>query len=191
MCSSDLQELNFALSRERRVLAVHLEETELTVGIELSLSNKQAILKHELAADVFAEKLIGAVRSLMPVIAPVDIGITAGESSVDEKSVAILPFVNRSSDEEIEYLCDGTAEELIIGLSKIESLKIASQLQSFAFKGGVQDTGAIGRKLKVATVLTGSVQKSVQRVRVNATLTETDSGKVLWAERYDGNMEDI
>jgi TolB-like protein len=185
------QELNFALSRERRILAVHLTPTQLTAGIELSLSNKQAIIKHEMPDAEFTSKFVEAVRSLMPVTPIAVPGISTPKEEIDKQSIAILPFNNRSSDPENDYLCEGIAEELITGLSKIDGLTVASQLHSFAFKGQTQDVSAIGQKLRTAHVLTGSVQKSGQRVRITATLTETSSGNVIWSERYDGTMEDV
>jgi len=186
------QELNFALSRERKILAVHLTPTKLTAGVELSLSNKQAIMKHELTDAQFETKFIEAVRSLMPSIKPIALpGVDESLPEIERKSIAILPFYNRSSDAENEYLCDGIAEELITGLAKLKDLTVASQLQSFAYKGQTQDISLIGQKLKSANVLTGSVQKSGQRVRITATLTETRSGRVLWSDRYDGTLDDV
>jgi hypothetical protein len=167
------QELNFALSRERKILAVHLSAVKLTAGIELSLSNKQAIMKAELTEDVFGNKFLDAVTSLMPVILPITMpGAELVRVEDERQSIAILPLINRSSDPENEYLCDGIAEELITGLAKIDDLRVASQLHSFAYKGQVQDIAAIGQKLRVANVLTGSVQKSGERVRITTTLSE-------------------
>lgn len=185
------QELNFALSRERKILAVHLSPVKLTAGIELSLSNKQAILKHEMSDQAFAGKLAEAARSMMPAITPIAVQEIKGPVVGDQKSIAILPLNNRSSDPENEYLCDGVAEELITGLAKVEGLRVASQLQSFAYKGLVQDIGQIGQKLRVANVLTGSIQKSGERVRISMTLTETETGDIVWSERYDGTLEDV
>lgn len=186
------QELNFALSRERKILAVHLTPTRLTAGIELSLSNKQAIIKADHTEDAFAIKLTQAVRSMMPAISSyIALPGMPAVQEVDPKSIAILPFTNRSSDPENEYLCDGIAEELITGLARLSELTVASQLSSFGFKGQVQDVELIGRKLKTAHVLTGSVQKSGQRVRITATLAETKNGNVLWSEHYDGTVDDV
>jgi len=190
------QELNFALSRERKILSVHLLETKLSMGIELSLSNKQAIIKNDMTELAYATKLGDAVLDLMPKVStpkvmPIDLSGTTEKPTVDAKSVAILPFANRSSDPENEYLCDGIAEELITGLSKIEDLRVASQLSSFGLKGQNLDTIGIGKKLNIAHVLTGSVQKSGERVRVTVTLTEAATGDVVWSERYDGTLDDV
>ena len=107
------------------------------------------------------------------------------------KSVAVLPFANMSADPENEYFTDGMAEELINALSKIQSLRVASRTSSFAFKGKNEDIGEIGRKLKVSTVLEGSVRKIGNRLRISAQLMNVADGYQLWSERFDRNMEDV
>ena len=107
------------------------------------------------------------------------------------KSVAVLPFANMSADQENEYFTDGMAEELINALSKIQSLRVASRTSSFAFKGTNTDIGEIGRKLKVSTVLEGSVRKSGNKLRIAAQLINVADGYQLWSERFDRDMEDV
>jgi serine/threonine protein kinase/Tfp pilus assembly protein PilF len=107
------------------------------------------------------------------------------------KSVAVLPFTNMSADAENEYFTDGMAEEIINALNKVQSLRVAARTSSFAFKGKNEDVGEIGRKLKVSTVLEGSVRKMGNRVRVTAQLVNVADGYHLWSERYDREMEDI
>ncbi|MDQ6718558.1 MAG: protein kinase [Gemmatimonadota bacterium] len=107
------------------------------------------------------------------------------------KSVAVLPFANMSADVENEYFTDGMAEEIINALTKIQSLRVASRTSSFAFKGKNEDIGEIGRKLKVSTVLEGSVRKMGNRLRITAQLVNVADGYHLWSERYDREMEDV
>ena len=107
------------------------------------------------------------------------------------KSVAVLPFANMSADAENEYFTDGMAEELINALSKIQSLRVASRTSSFAFKGKHEDIGEIGRKLKVSTVLEGSVRKMGSKLRIAAQLINVADGYQLWSERFDRDMEDV
>jgi serine/threonine protein kinase/Flp pilus assembly protein TadD len=107
------------------------------------------------------------------------------------KSIAVLPFVNMSADPENEYFTDGVAEEIINALSKIQTLRVASRTSAFAFKGKSQDITDIGRKLKVATVLEGSVRKAGNRLRVTAQLVNVGDGYHLWSERYDRQLEDV
>jgi len=107
------------------------------------------------------------------------------------KSVAVLPFVNASTDPENEYFADGVAEEIINQLSKIQTLRVASRIVSFALKGKNEDLGEVGRKLHVSTVLDGTVRRMGNRVRVAAQLVNVADGYQLWSERYDRDLEDI
>jgi TolB-like protein/Tfp pilus assembly protein PilF len=107
------------------------------------------------------------------------------------KSIAVLPFVNMSNDPENEYFTDGIAEEIINALSKIQALRVASRTSSFAFKGKSEDMSEIGRKLKVTTVLEGSVRKAGSKLRVAAQLIDVADGYQLWSERYDRQLEDV
>jgi TolB-like protein/Tfp pilus assembly protein PilF len=107
------------------------------------------------------------------------------------KSVAVLPFANMSADPENEYFTDGMAEEIINALTKIQSLRVASRTSSFAFKGKNEDIGEIGKKLKVSTVLEGSVRKMGNKLRITAQLVNVADGYHLWSERYDRELEDV
>jgi serine/threonine protein kinase/Flp pilus assembly protein TadD len=107
------------------------------------------------------------------------------------KSVAVLPFANLSADQENEYFTDGMADEIINALSKIQSLRVASRTSSFAFKGKNEDIGEIGKKLKVSTVLEGSMRKMGNKLRITAQLINAADGYQLWSERYDREMEDV
>ena len=107
------------------------------------------------------------------------------------KSVAVLPFTNMSADADNEYFADGIAEEIINALTKVESLRVASRTSSFAFKGKNEVIGEIGHKLKVSTVLEGSVRKVGNKLRITAQLINVADGYHLWAEQYDREMQDI
>ncbi len=109
----------------------------------------------------------------------------------DRTSIAVLPFVNMSADEENEYFCDGMAEELLNALAKIEDLKVAARTSAFSFKGKNANVSEIGDKLGVRTVLEGSVRKSGNRLRISVQLVNAADGFHLWSERYDREMQDI
>jgi TolB-like protein/predicted Zn-dependent protease len=106
-------------------------------------------------------------------------------------SIAVLPFVNISTDPENEYFCDGLAEELLNALSKIEDLKVAARTSAFSFKGKNIHVGEIGRVLGVNTVLEGSVRKAGDRVRITAQLVNVSDGYHLWSETFNVEMKDI
>jgi TolB-like protein/Tfp pilus assembly protein PilF len=116
---------------------------------------------------------------------------TDSQTAPPEKSIAVLAFVNMSNDPENEFFSDGIAEEIINSLSKVKALRVASRTSSFSLKGKNEDIGAVGRKLKVQTVLEGSVRKSGERLRVAAQLINVADGYHLWSERYDRQLEDV
>jgi len=122
---------------------------------------------------------------------PTDTSALPQASVSAAKSVAVLPFANMSADPENEYFTDGMAEEIINALSKIQALRVASRTSSFAFKGKNEDIGEIGKKLKVSTVLEGSVRKMGNKLRITAQLVNVADGYHLWSERYDREMEDV
>jgi eukaryotic-like serine/threonine-protein kinase len=110
----------------------------------------------------------------------------------DEKpSIAVLPFTNLSMDKENEYFGDGLAEEIINALTKIPELRVIARTSAFKFQGKEHDVRAIGERLKVTTVLEGSVRRAGNRVRVGAQLIQVADESHLWSERYDREMTDI
>ncbi|HEX9800464.1 MAG TPA: protein kinase [Thermoanaerobaculia bacterium] len=108
-----------------------------------------------------------------------------------ERSIAVLPFVNMSSDKEQEYFSDGISEELLNLLAKIPELKVAARTSSFSFKGKEVEIPEIARQLHVAHVLEGSVRKSGDRVRITAQLISAADGFHLWSDTYDRTLDDI
>jgi len=107
------------------------------------------------------------------------------------RSIAVLPFANMSADPENEFFSDGITEEIINSLTKIEALSVAARTSSFAFKNKHENVTEIGRKLKVGTILEGSVRKAGNRLRVTAQLIKVADGYHLWSERYDRQLEDV
>ena len=107
------------------------------------------------------------------------------------KSVAVLPFVNMSSDKENEYLSDGITEDLSTALAQIKGLRVPARTSSFAFKGKTEDIRRIGEQLDVSTVLEGSVSKAGNKLRISAQLSNVADGYHLWAATYDREMTDI
>jgi TolB-like protein/class 3 adenylate cyclase len=112
-------------------------------------------------------------------------------TDADTPSIAVLPFVNLSRDEENEYFADGLADELLNMLSKIRGLRVASRTSAFYFKGKDADLATVAQKLNVATVLEGSVRKSGNRVRITAQLIQVATDSHLWSETYDRELTEI
>ena len=111
--------------------------------------------------------------------------------SREAPSIAVLPFVNMSRDEENEYFADGLAEEILNVLAKIRGLRVAARSSAFAFKGKGAGVAEVGRALNVAAVLEGSVRKAANRLRISVQLVKVADGYHLWSEVYDRTLEDI
>jgi adenylate cyclase len=109
----------------------------------------------------------------------------------DKLSIAVLPFANMSGDPEQEYFVDGMVEEIITALSRIRWLFVIARNSSFTYKSQAIDVKQVGRELGVRYVLEGSVRKAVGRVRITAQLIEAETGAHLWADRFDGSLEDV
>ena len=111
--------------------------------------------------------------------------------TISEKSIAVLPFVNMSSDSEQEYFSDCITEEILNALAKIKQLKVAGRTSSFSFKGKNDDLRLIGDTLGVAHILEGSVRKAGTQVRITAQLIKVDDGFHMWSDTYDGSLENV
>jgi len=109
----------------------------------------------------------------------------------DKPSITVLPFANMSGDPEQEYFADGMVEEIITTLSRIRWLFVIARNSSFTYKSQAVDVKQVGRELGVRYVLEGSVRKAGGRVRITAQLVDAESGAHLWAERFDGLLEDV
>ena len=109
----------------------------------------------------------------------------------DKPSVAVLPFQNLSGDPDQEYFADGIAEDVLTNLSKIQELMVIARNSSFVFKGQARDIREIGRLLGVRYVLEGSVRKAGNRVRLAAQLIDSLNGSHVWADRFEGNLDDV
>ncbi len=109
----------------------------------------------------------------------------------DKPSIAVLPFQNMSGDPEQEYFADGMVDEIITALSRIRWLFVIARNSSFTYKGRAVDVKQVGRELGVRYVLEGSVRKAANRVRIIGQLIDSTTGAHLWADRFDGTLEDI
>jgi TolB-like protein/thioredoxin-like negative regulator of GroEL len=130
---------------------------------------------------------------------PVAGGVAVGPASSppvaavarDDRSIAVLPFANMSSDPEQEYFSDGVAEQVLDQLSRIPDLRVIARTSSFTFRGKDVDVPTIAQKLNVSHVLEGSVRKSGNRVRITAQLIKAADSSQLWSETYDRELTDI
>ena len=119
---------------------------------------------------------------------------TAAEPSASvpgQPSLAVLPFLNLSGDPEQEYFADGMVEEIITALARIRWLFVTARNSSFVYRGQNVDVKRVGRELGVRYMLEGSVRKSTNRVRITAQLIDAQNGAHIWADRFDGSLDDI
>ena len=118
-------------------------------------------------------------------------GLMEEYESLQPKSIVVLPFKDISLEKNQEYFCDGLSEELINALTKVKDIHVVARTSAFSFKGKEQDVRKIGRKLKVESLLEGSVRKAGNRLRITAQLINVADGFPLWTEQYDREVSDV
>src|SRR5688572_28483278 len=106
-------------------------------------------------------------------------------------SIAVLPFVDMSPGRDQDYFCEGLADELINALTRLQGVRVTSRTSSFQFRGTAVDVRTIGERLRVRTVLEGSVRKAGDRLRIMVQLVNAEGGYHLWSERYDRELKDV
>lgn len=182
------REINLALDEGLTIVPIYLEDVELTSDLKVGLSRVQAL--HQGQEENYQQHLLEAV------------GYTAARQTLAEpviqsavlkrhNSIAVLPFVNMSSDPEQEYFSDGITEEILNSLAGVKELKVAGRTSSFAFKGQNDDLRRIGDTLGVEHILEGSVRKSGKTIRIKAELIQVEDGFHLWSETYDRELTDV
>ena len=145
----------------------------------------ESIRQRRTAAEGSTSKLLAGEIDISNTTMPAELQLP------DKPSIAVLPFTNMSGDPEQEYFADGIVEEIITALSRIRWLFVIDRNSSFTYKGRSVHVRQIGRELGVRYVLEGSVRKSASRVRITGQLVDTRSGAHLWAERFEGGLEDV
>ena len=138
-------------------------------------------------ADEFLRDL-RAMPDVIPATKPVTV---AGVEQEVSSSIAVLPFVDMSPGKDQEYFCHGITEEIITALTSVPGLQVISRTSAFAFQSQNLEVIEIGRRLRVTTILEGSVRKSGDRVRVTAQLVNADDGYHIWSKRFDRELEDV
>jgi TolB-like protein/Flp pilus assembly protein TadD len=183
-------------------------------NIKLPMDLFRIVLPWEKGAEPSAPRTSNKSRVLIPVAALIIIALlatwwwtqrssknqqstashaspTAPANVPDQKSVAVLPFVNLSDDKGSEYFSDGVSEELLTVLQKIPGMHVAARTSAFSFKGKNATVQEIGQKLGVAHLVEGSVRKAGDAVRIAARLTRADTGEELWSENFTRNLKDV
>ena len=161
-----------------------VEEGNLAVQI----AALRRVLVEEPGADGWIETM---PRRGYRFVGSVVVSNEAARSTPARASIAVLPFENMSGDPDQDYFAEGMVEEIITALSRFKWLFVIARNSSFAYKGKAVDIRRVGRELGVRYVLEGSVRRVGNRIRITAQVLDTSSGAHLWADRFDGTMEDV
>ncbi len=195
LLASFLRAAERALSRDYLLQAVAGREAE---AFDRSIDVLVGRLRRKIEADPRTPRLIVTVPGVGYKFAarPAPAGEatpaqTTTASEPDRPSLAVLPFANLSGDPEQDYFADGIVEELTNALSRVRWFFVIARNSSFTYKGRAVDVRQVGRELGVRYVLEGSVRKAGGRVRITAQLVETEAGAHVWADRFDGVVDDI
>src|SRR5262249_55657254 len=156
------------------------EDAEGKLEITFENAGEQQLKNIARSVRVYRVRLSGAAPSSRPAL-PLP----------DKPSIAVLPFKNMSGDPEQDYFADGIVEDIITAMSRFKQLFVIARNSSFTYKGKGVDVKQVGRELGVRYVLEGSVRKAMNRVRITGQLVDTSTGAHLWADRFDGGLEDI
>jgi TolB-like protein len=135
-------------------------------------------------------RFVGEVREARRTPSPQE-APAPGLTLPDRPSIAVLPFANMSGEAEQEYFADGVVEDIITALSRMSWLFVIARNSSFVYKGRAVDVKRVGQELGVRYVLEGSVRKAANRVRITGQLIDAATGGHLWADRFDGNLDDV
>ncbi|HSR16525.1 MAG TPA: protein kinase [Ignavibacteriaceae bacterium] len=169
---SILNEEPVSVSSIRKDIPLKLEQ------VIQKILNKNPILRYQ-----SAEEFLKELKELQ--------NKTGHAKSETDKTIAVLPFENISPDKETDYFADGLTEELIINLSRIKEVSIVARTNSMRFKGTNKDVNTIGRELGVRYIMTGSVRKFMDDLRISVQMIEVNKGIQLWGETYKGKLADI
>src|ERR1019366_8041178 len=139
---------------------------------------------------IYAVRLAGAASTSAAAI-PSQLDLGKPLPLPDKPSIAVLPFQNMSGDPKQEYFADGIVEDIITALSRVKWFFVIARNSSFTYKGRAVDVRQVGRELGVRYVLEGSIRKSGNRVRITGQLIEAATGNHVWADRFEGSLEDV
>src|SRR5208337_3643954 len=164
---------------------------QVRARLDIAVSDLGPVMLKNIAEPIRVYSLQVGVPSeaspTSPIVAPAPARLTLP----DKPSIAVLAFQNMSGDPEQEYFADGMVEDIITGLSRIKWLFVIARNSSFVYKGRAVDVRQVGRELGVRYILEGGVRKAGTRLRVTAQLIEAESGSHLWADRFDGAIDDV
>jgi adenylate cyclase len=165
---------------------------QVKARLDLAITDLGEIKLKNIAEPIRAYSLqVGVAATPKAAEAPARVAPGNGPDLPDRPSIAALAFQNMSGDPEQEYFADGVVEDIITGLSRIKWLFVIARNSSFVYKGKAVDIRQVGRELGVRYVLEGSIRKAGNRLRITAQLNEAETGAHLWADRFEGRLDDV
>ena len=164
---------------------------QVRARLDLAVSDLGPVMLKNIAEPIRVYSLQIGVPPEAKLAPPIEVSEPARLALPDKPSIAVLAFQNMSGDPEQEYFADGMVEDIITGLSRIKWLFVIARNSSFVYKGRAVDVRQVGRELGVRYVLEGGVRKAGARLRVTAQLIEAETGSHLWANRFDGAIDDV
>lgn len=167
------------------------EQVRGKVAVEFADLGQRSLKNITRPVRVYVARLRDHFETAPSVVSTSTFGTGIPVPPSDKPSIAVLPFQNMSGDAEQEYFVDGIAEDVLTTLSKIQELFVIARNSSFVFKGQTKDVREVGRILDVRYVLEGSVRKAGNRVRLTAQLIDSLDGHHLWADHFDGDLNDV
>jgi adenylate cyclase len=190
-----VREVSLALDRKKNILPVNLEPVEVPVALRYPLAGLQHV---DLYGPKAAENLATVVQALARL--GVQVGASAAaeapsgrapRKAVNDKVIAVLPFVNISPDKESDYFSDGLTEDLISSLSRLKDMSVVSRTNSNRYKGSQLEIEEIGRELGARYIIEGTVRRHQDDLRITANLIDVSTSTQLWSDRYKGKMADV
>jgi adenylate cyclase len=183
-----LQEINFALDEKKPIFVVQLDETALPAELRLSLSNRQALRRAEFDENEYRSRLITALSAVVePAPAVTTEASEKSTPKTDPPSFVVVPFTTLSNDDETTFLAQGIAGSLTASLSRVRFVKTVGGHHSDV----TLEPQEVGRRRGVRYVLSGTVQRSGNRVRVMVRITEVSEGRELWVGQFDRPVDDL
>jgi TolB-like protein/Tfp pilus assembly protein PilF len=190
-----VKEVSLALDRKKHILPVNLEPVEVPVALRYPLAGIQHV---DLFGPRAGENFDTVVRALARLgvqtgaaPAPLAIGGRVQRKALNDKVIAVLPFVNISPDKESDYFSDGLTEDLISNLSRMKGMSVVSRTNSIKYKGSKLDIEEIGQELGARYIIEGTVRRHMDDLRITANLIDVASSTQLWSDRYKGKMADV
>lgn len=201
-----VKEVTIASERKGHILPVHLEPTRIPAALKYALAGIQHIEYFTSGPEEGTRSILRSLERLGVKVQPLNSTIAGAaaqtsshlssnagmHSSVElERAIAVLPFTNISPDKETDYFSDGLTEELITNLSRLKDIRVVPGTITMQFKGAQKNIRGIGEELRARYVITGSVRKHAENLRVTAQLIDVQTEAQMWAETYKGKLEDV